>query len=511
MIHTIVFDDEITLWWKYDVFLNATEYKLYLDGEFMGLTTKTRYSFFDLQAERKYEIRIEAYEDERLIGQETVCVETPMKKRRIDVTKAPYFAKGDGVTLNTAALQRALNDCKKDERVYLPKGVYLTGALTMHGDSELYVDSDAVLQGTGEVKDYAPKIKSRFEGKEMMCYQSLINIGVLDNKGGYNCKNVVIRGKGVIYGGGAPLAKAIIASENHRLRDFLRANQEYVNSCEHKNTIAGRARGRLIQMCNAENVVICGLMLGFGPSWNIHFIYCKNIVTYNCVIQSDKIFDGRGNMQLENVWNGDGWDPDSSEDCTLFNTILNTADDGVAIKSGKNPEGNQINRPSKNICVFDCYGKNGVAVGSEISGGVDGVYIWDCVFLNSVRTINIKTTVKRGGYVKNFFVYNCNLRSFAIRTQLGYNNDGESAGYLTKIQNVCLEKVRFKSPDSMLFDASPFKDIPIVSLEGFDGEENYVDGVVFKDVSMERTGDKIKDTVYAVNVKNCCLDVTEIK
>ena len=137
------------------------------------------------------------------------------------------------------------------------------------------------------------------------------------------------------------------------------------------------------------------------------------------------------------------------------------------------------------------------------------MYIWDCEFINSVRTINIKTTVKRGGFVKNFLVYNCDLRSFAIRTKLDYNNDGESADHLTKIQNVRVEKVRFKRGDPALVDATQL-DVPTVSLEGFDGEENFVDGVVFKDVVCEKTGDIEKDTPFISNVKNYQLDITEI-
>ena len=48
--------------------------------------------------------------------------------------------------------------------------------------------------------------------------------------------------------------------------------------CENENTIPGRARGRLINLSNAEHVWISGLTLQNGPSWNVHMIYCKDIV-----------------------------------------------------------------------------------------------------------------------------------------------------------------------------------------------------------------------------------------
>ena len=56
-------------------------------------------------------------------------------------------------------------------------------------------------------------------------------------------------------------------------------------------------------------------------------IYCDDIVTDHCTLRSG------------GIWNGDGWDPDSSTNCTLFATEFETEDDSVAIKSGKNPEG----------------------------------------------------------------------------------------------------------------------------------------------------------------------------
>lgn len=65
--------------------------------------------------------------------------------------------------------------------VYLPAGTYLTGALRLHSDMELYLDEGAVLQGSSNPAHYLPRIHSRFEGIEMECYQSLLNMGELDH------------------------------------------------------------------------------------------------------------------------------------------------------------------------------------------------------------------------------------------------------------------------------------------------------------------------------------------
>ena len=86
-----------------------------------------------------------------------------------------------------------------------------------------------------------------------------------------------------------------------------------------------------------------------------------------------------------------------------------TGDDAVAIKSGKNPEGNEINRPCAHIRVFDCRSDcgHGICIGSEMSGGVEDVQIWDCDLANSLSGIEIKATPKRGGYVRGVTVRDC--------------------------------------------------------------------------------------------------------
>lgn len=91
----------------------------------------------------------------------------------------------------------------------------MTGALRLHSDMELYIEREGILKGTARVEDYLPKIKSRFEGLEMECYSSLLNLGELDHDGGYGCRNVVIRGMGTIAGGGKTLAENVIAYEKN--------------------------------------------------------------------------------------------------------------------------------------------------------------------------------------------------------------------------------------------------------------------------------------------------------
>jgi len=453
MLFKTVFFDEITVFWD-RISSSLEEYKIYLDGEPVAEVRNTHYTFSGLCSGRRYRVCVVAWLEGEIVGRLEEEIETSRAKRRIDVTLAPYFAKGDGKTFNTEALQRAINDAGDDSYVYFPEGEFLSGALDVPSDTEIILHPDAILRGSEDPLDYLPKIRSRFEGLEMDCYRSLLNIGRLDRDGGYNTQNVIIRGGGAIFGGGARLALATIEREREELKRYLLENAEFVKSCENEDTIPGRARGRLINISCALNVVICGLRLGFGACWNVHFIYSKNIITYGCTISS------RG------VWNGDGWDPDSSEDAVIFDTVFDTHDNAIAIKSGKNPEGNFIGRPTRNIKIFNCRGRRDIAIGSELSGGICGVCIRDCEFTDSWG-INIKTTEKRGGYVRDIDICDSAFSSITVRTRLDFNNDGEGADSLTEIEGIKLENLTL---GGVFVDSKGERSlIPPIFIDGFDG------------------------------------------
>ena len=442
----------LTLWWERpEDIQEKPAYSVLMDGNPVWEGDRTHCTLEDLPPETGHTFQV--WEKDRLLGQAEA--RTAAKRERLDVTAAGVM--GDGVTLNTQSLQRLLDACGEDEEVYFPAGVYRTGALRLHSGMAIYLEENAVLQGTEDPADYLPKIKSRFEGTEMLCYQSLLNLGEMDHAAGPNCRDILIYGKGTISGGGQALALNIIEAEKERLKEYLAALGEGIKEYENDHTIPGRARGRLINLSNCENVRISGLTLQNGASWNVHMLYSRNIVTDHCVFRS------------EGVWNGDGWDPDSSENCTLFGCQFHTGDDSVAIKSGKNPEGNLISRPTRHIRVFDCaseYGL-GIAIGSEMSGGVEDVKIWDCDLEHSLYGVQIKGTKKRGGYVRNVTVDSCVLPRFLVCAVL-YNDDGVGAPEPPAFADCLCRGVRFTGWARNYWEKENHP-MPIIDLSGFPG------------------------------------------
>lgn len=483
MLSFISTDNSITLYWDLpENYEKKGKFTVICNGEELAQTEKTHIIVKGLKEDCEYSFSVEG------IG-EILC-KTEKIKYRIDITKPPYCAVGDGKTLNTEKIQRAIDDCKKGQCVYVPEGVFLTGSLRLHSDMELYIEKDATIKGTEYYQDYEPKIKSRFEGTEMMCYGALINVGFLDRDSDYNCKNVRICGGGTICGGGMALAQNVIDREKVLLKEYMETHKEELSECECADTVPGRARPRLINMSNAQNVEIFDITIMNGASWNVHMIYSDNIVTHSCTFRSHGVF------------NGDGWDPDSSTNCTIFNCDFYTWDDSVAIKSGKNPEGNLINRPTKHIRVFDCvsYEGHGIAIGSEMSGGVEDVRIWNCDLKNSVFGIEIKATKKRGGYVKNVSVKNVSVCRVLMHS-VGYNDDGISAPTVPVFSDCEFSDLHITAISKKREGGEELCDA--IELAGFDVPGHFIKNVKFKNIRIDA------DTSRKHNISlQCCEGVS---
>jgi len=412
---------------------------------------------------------------------------------RIDVTQAPYCAAGDGKTMDTAAIQKALDDCGPGETVYFPAGTYLTGALRLHSDMELYLEEGATLQGTDEPEDYLPRIWSRFEGIEQECYSSYLNLGELDHEAGYSCRNVTIRGRGTIASGGRNLAEKVIASETERLKDYLASMGDKLNECEKPETIPGRVRPRLLHMANCQNIYLSGITFRDGASWNLQMIYSDNIVTEGCTFYST------------NVWNGDGWDPDSSTNCTIFGCMFYTGDDAIAVKSGKNPEGNEIAKPTEHVWIFDCKSAfgHGITIGSEMSGGVSDVQIWDCDMGSSMCGIEIKGTKKRGGYVRDIHVRDCSAARVLLHS-VGYNDDGIGAPRPPVFENCSFEGMRILG--EYFSHESEWVPCEAIELAGFDEPGYELRNISFRNITIGSSRLSRKQSISLQYCENITLE-----
>ncbi|HEY4789099.1 MAG TPA: glycoside hydrolase family 28 protein [Bacteroidales bacterium] len=434
-------DSTITLIWdKPDDYKNVTEYKVFCNNKTVGTSGKINYTVNGLKPDTHYSFYIKAKNFKGQLSKQSNAIEVSTKKHGEPFNIIDFGAKGDDATINTAAIQKAIDACTPGGTVYIPKGTFLSGALFLKSDMTLYIAEGGILKGSENINDYYPLIPTRFEGWEVKSFASLITAGKLDRSGNYNIRNISICGQGTILGGGQTLGKAWTAAEG------------------------ARSRGRLICIMNCENLNIQGLKVLNSPCWTIHYTYSKNITIHDLTIVST-------------ASNGDGIDPDSSTDSYIFNCSFSTGDDCIAIKSGKNPEGNMIDKPCVNVRITDCIFIKGhsLAIGSEISGGVKNVFIQDCKIGALDNGLRIKTNKFRGGYVENVTVKDCDLLKILVTTQYTPNNDGAAAPDLSYVRNLEFSNLNMN-------DAAIKK--PVISVDGFDDPEHYFKGLVFKNITL---------------------------
>jgi len=98
---------------------------------------------------------------------------------------------------------------------------------------------------------------------------------------------------------------------------------------------------------------------------------------------------------------------DSSSNVCIEDSYISTGDDLVSVKSGWDEYGIAYGRPSNGITSRRLSGSSpfaGIAVGSEVSGGVENVVAEHINLLNMGASIHIKSSRGRGGFIKNITV-----------------------------------------------------------------------------------------------------------
>ena len=290
-----------------------------------------------------------------------------------DVTK--FGAKGDNSTLDTAAFVAAIAAVEKaggGTVLVPPPGIYLIAPINLTSNIDFHIADGARIVGVMDSKLWpiipgAPSYgQGRNHGANSPRFTSLLH--------GEHLKNVTIRGDG----DGSVLDGQGWYWWAHTGRGITPWNQ---------------TRGHLIEIMFTESLVIRDLKMVDSPFWNNHIYDCNNVHVTRVTIEAPN-----------DSPNTDGWDPDSSTNVLIEDSTYVGGDDCVAIKSGWDCYGIEYNKPSKNIVIrnLTCHGRfAGIAIGSEMSGGVENVLVEQIRFTLANGAAHIKTGVTRGGYVKD--------------------------------------------------------------------------------------------------------------
>ncbi len=333
------------------------------------------------------------------------------KERYYDITDFGAIASPSSV--NTKCIQAAIDKCAEEGggTVLVPADTFLTGAIFLKQDVNLEITDGGVLKGTTNLSDYK-LVRTRWEGEEQIWVSALINAFEMD---GFR-----ISGKGTVDGSGdvwfsqralrnrpaddtsgedvttipphvGPIREGPpkLGPDGGLIPDKTSPAYEF-----REVKLPGYARPRLIAIQNCSNVVVQDLHLLNQSSWGLFVLYSNRVDIRHLVIRAEHY-----------IPSSDGIDIDSSDGVHISHVDIDVNDDCISIKSGKDEDGRRVNRPAENILVEHSifrYGHGGVAMGSEMSGGIRNVTIADCIMeADNWAPIRFKSQPSRGGVVEN--------------------------------------------------------------------------------------------------------------
>jgi polygalacturonase len=309
-----------------------------------------------------------------------------------------FGAKGDGTTLETGSLQKAIDAAAAvGGTVTMKPGTYLTGSLFLKSGVTLDVPEGATLVGSENADDY-PMLPTRIAGIEMTWPAALINVR--------DQNHVTITGKGTIDGDGPKWWKSYWDLRALYEPKGLRWASDY-----------DARRPRLILFQNSSDITLGGgILLKRSGFWTVQILYSHDVHVDGVTIRNNE--GGKGPST-------DGIDIDSSRKVLVEHADIDVNDDALCLKAGRDSDGLRVNRPTEDIVVRDSIVRTGAAaitIGSETSGGFHNIEAYNITALKGVPSgVLFKSAHTRGGTARDIRIHDLTLEGVAIPIHITMN------------------------------------------------------------------------------------------
>ncbi|MEP7253229.1 MAG: glycoside hydrolase family 28 protein [Ginsengibacter sp.] len=407
-----------------------------------------------------------------------------------------YGAKPDGKTINTVAIQAAIDaaNIAKGGRVIFPKGKFLSGSIEMKSDVNMYLEEGAVLLGSTNPEDY----------KAMNTAGRPVSPKNDDNSQlalllAHNANNISISGKGMIDGQGRRLALNIDSLYHE---GFLKDSNHDNKNSRPSETV----RPKLFRFSECSEVKIVDLTIKNAACWGLSFELCSNLVIDNIALTNRA------------YWNNDGMDITDCHNVRITNCDVNAADDGICLKSyypghfndsiyianctirssasaikfGTASYGGFKNVTIKNIKIFDTF-RSAIALESVDGGVIENINIQKVEAVNTGNAIFIRLGHRDGqtpGIVKNILIKDVKVQVPFGRPDINYDMRGPEVNFFHNpfpssivglpshdIENVILENIEIAYPGRA---SKGMAYIPLTRLEQVpEQEKNYPEFSMF--------------------------------
>ena len=353
-------------------------------------------------------------------GKLPVIQQTSFRKDSMNILK--FGAVADGQTLNTKAINAAIDACSKKGGgvVVIPAGLWFTGPIELKSNVNLHLKKGALLQFTKDFDQYQ-LVEGNWEGLPQMRNQSPVSAT--------NATNIAVTGYGIIDGGGEAwrqvrkdkltetqwkkwVASGGVVSEDGK---SWYPSEQWLKASKMKNpgeitgdktpefykSIKDFLRPNLVVFTKCKKILLEGVTFQNSAAWCLHPLMSEDLTVRNVTVL--------------NPWfaqNGDGIDVESCKNVLIENSKFDVGDDGLCMKSGRDEAGRKRGMPTENVIIRDCqvyHAHGGFVIGSEMSGGARNMWISNCTFIGTDIGLRFKTTRGRGGIVENIFIDNIQM------------------------------------------------------------------------------------------------------
>ena len=266
-----------------------------------------------------------------------------------------FGAKGDGVTDDAVAIQKAIDRCSAEGGgiVLVPRNhVFLSGPVELKSNVELHLEATATLKANPDESIYKLSAFGNNRGEGMLWLWAK------------DAENISITGKGTIHGNGIAFMGAEL-EDSYELKPL--ADQTF------------DPRPHVLTLMNVQNLTIRDVTIREGAYWTVHLIGCD-----------ETVIDGINLLNNLKIRNGDGIDLDHSKNVRIANCHITSGDDCICLKNRREFE--QYGS-CHDIVVTNCVMSSrscAIKIGSENMDSIYNVMFDNCIITGSNRGLGIQ-------------------------------------------------------------------------------------------------------------------------
>ncbi|HUI30543.1 MAG TPA: glycosyl hydrolase family 28 protein [Candidatus Acidoferrales bacterium] len=380
-----------------------------------------------------------------------------------------FGAVGDGKTINTAAIQKAIDSCRENGggTVVVPTGTFISGTLQLFSNINLHLERGAVLKGSNKVSDYY------LHGKR---------VGLIYTE---HANNVSITGEGNIDGSGDSFM------DLNKSKRIDGAGTMYTRQGVHfREVSSGLGDGPLVPLdrpfqmiifSDCRNVTIRNVTISNSPFWTVHLADCDGVVVSGVRIWNNLM-----------IPNNDGIDFTSCSNVQMSDCDIRTGDDGIVTVGYAYhfdlPGYNNLRHVSENITVTNCHivsRSSAIRVGGWDQNEMRNYTFSNIVIDSSNRGIHL--CVRDSGSIRNIMFSNIYIQTRLFTGDWWGNGEPINIEAIRGKEKVPLGNIRGVKFSHVIAEGA-------AGILLYSSDESEIEDVSFHDVSLTIENDPLGST-----------------